>query len=207
MKTFDCDQRSAEWLAARRGIPTASRFDMIVTPGEGKPSTQQAKLIDTLLAEALLTTEIEEERSTADMDNGAALEDEARAFYELSHATGPVTQVGFCLADCGLFGGSPDALVGEDGGLELKCPLGSTHLGYVRSGKLPTKYRSQVHGHLLITGRKYWDFASYHRGLPAFVVRVVPDVFTQTLEKELHAFVAKLNAARAQFNLPPIGNP
>jgi hypothetical protein len=206
MRTLDIPQRSEAWFAARRGIPTASRFDAILQPVKGEPSKAQETLINELIAESLCPPEQGEVRfSTDEMEQGMRLEAEARCWYELEHATAPVTEAGFILHDSGLFGCSPDALVGEDGGLELKCPNAATHVGYVRAGVLPNDYKLQVHGSIVVTGRSWWDFASYARNIPPFVVRVHRDAFTAKLEAELFAFCKRYNEARARFGLSPIG--
>jgi hypothetical protein len=203
VNVLDVKQGSEAWLAARRGLPTASRFDQILTPVTMKPSSSQTKLIDELIAEALIP-DAPATRITEDMRAGMVLEAEARCAYELGNATAPVKEVGFVLAECGMFGGSPDALVGEDGGAEIKCPNATTHIGYIRAGVLPADYRCQVHGYLVVTGRKFWDFFSYHRGLDPFCVRVEPDEFTAKLAAELTRFCAIYNEARAKFNLPKL---
>lgn len=199
-------QRTEEWYAARRGLPTASRFDKILTPKEGKPSSQQNVLINELIAESVLPPqEGAIVPATEEMYEGMKLEAEARCYYELEQAKAPVTQVGFCIHDSGLFGCSPDGLVGEDGGLELKVPLAKTHIGYVREGVLPDAYKNQIHGSMIVTGRRWWSFFSYSRHFEPFHIRVERDAFTQKLEGELFAFCARYNAERAKFNLPPIG--
>lgn len=208
MTKVDAPQRSEAWYEARRGIPTCSRFDSILTPKKGEPSAAQETLIDELIAESIFPPEEGAIYTphTAEMEQGMRLEAEARCSYELDFAKGqPVTEVGFLLHDCGLFGGSPDALVGEDGGVEIKCPAPKTHIGYVRDGVLPLAYKGQVHGHLIVTGRKWWDFFSYARNLPPLYVRVTRDAFTDKLEAELQNFCRRYNEARAQFKLPPIG--
>ncbi len=205
MKTFAVKQGSEAWFAARRGVPTASRFDRIITPVTMKPSSSQGKLIDELIAESLLPASTEPERMSEEMRSGMILEAEARCCYELGHATDKVTEVGFLMHDSGLFGCSPDALVGENGGVEIKCPNGTTHIGYVRAGVLPSDYRCQTHGSLIVTGRPWWDFFSHHRGLPPLCVRVMRDGFTAALEAELFAFSVRYNEARAAFGLPPLG--
>lgn len=210
MRVSTMPQRSAEWYAARRGIPTASRFDAILTPAKGEPSKGQDKLICELIAESIQPPELGLIPTfvSPEMEQGMKLEGEARCCYELEYADGAhVSEVGFVLSDCGLFGGSPDALVGEDGGLEMKCPNLSTHIGYVRAGKLPDDYKCQVHGSMIVTGRPWWDFFSYARHVRPFRVRVYRDEFTAKLEAELLAFAKKYNEARALFDLPPIGQP
>lgn len=199
-------QRSEAWFDARRGMPTCSRFDKILTAVQEKPAAAQQSLINELIAETIVPPEEGFIRpSTADMEHGMKLEGEARCCYELEHATEPVGEVGFLIHDSGLFGGSPDALVGEVGGVEIKCPKAETHIGYIRGGVLPNDYKCQVHGYLVVTGREWWDFFSYARGFPPFLLRVERSEFTAKLEAELLRFVERYNEARAMFGLPPIG--
>jgi hypothetical protein len=209
MRALLMPQRSLEWFNARRGIPTCSRFDAVLTPKTAKPAAAQETLINTLIAESIAPPEaglIKHEYVSEEMIEGMKLEAEARCAYELEHAPAPVSEVGFVMHDSGLFGGSPDALVGDVGGVELKCPLLSTHIGYVRAGTLPDAYKCQVHGYLVVTGRAWWDFFSYARHAAPFHLRIERDDFTAKLESELLAFCARYNAERAKFNLPPIGN-
>lgn len=140
------------------------------------------------------------------MEQGMKLEAESRCAYELEFAPAPVREAGFVLHDSGLFGGSPDALVGDVGGCEIKCPLLETHVGYVRAGVLPDAYKAQCHGYLIVTGCAWWSFFSYARGAEPLHLRIVRDDFTAALEAELLRFCARYNGERAKFNLPPIGN-
>ncbi len=205
MKTINVTQGSQAWFELRKGVPTASRFDQIITPGRGDPSTSQDKLINELIAESLLPLATAPAYATADMIEGMRLEARARCGYELGFATGKVSEVGFVMHDSGLFGGSPDAICGEDGGVEIKAPTAPVHVGYLRAKTLPVAYKCQVHGHLVVTGRAYWDFYSHHDGLPPFWVRTLPDEFTAKLAAELENFCAKYAAARESFSLPPLG--
>src|SRR5690606_16202558 len=120
------------------------------------------------------------------MERGTALEPEARAAYEMQRDV-DVQVVGFIYADDRkLTGGSPDGLIGEDGGLECKCPAIHTHIGYLLNPHaLVDEYRTQVQGYLWITGRRWWDLCSYHPDLPSVIRRIERD----------EAFVAALDAA------------
>lgn len=214
MRIYNLSQRSEEWHAVRRGLPTCSRFDSILTPSKGAPSSAQDTLINQLIAESILPPQegfILPSVMTPEMEQGVRLEAEARCCYELEHAKKTVREVGFVVHDSGLFGGSPDALVGaegeEEGGVEIKCPQLATHIGYLREGVLPQAYKLQVHGYLAVTGLAWWSFFSYARHAQPFHVVVHRDDFTAKLETELLAFCARYNEARAIFNLPPIGQP
>lgn len=191
MKILELEQRSVEWFQCRRGIPTASNFDKIIT-SEGRPSKQRQKYLYELVGEKLGGIVDEGYQSFA-MLQGIEKEAEARALYELIHE--PVQEVGFCLSDCERFGCSPDGLVGEHGLVEIKCPIISTHIGYLLAGEeVPTDYFQQVQGQLLVTGRKWCDFVSYYPGLKPLIVREEPhDTFQKVLKKELEMFCHELD--------------
>ena len=183
MEVLMMEQRSEEWFKAKAGVPSPSCFDQIITT-KGEPSKQRDKYLYRLAGEAVAGIKEETYTSLA-MQRGTELEAEAKAFYELSQ--GPVQEVGFIRHE--LCGGSPDGLVGDDGGLEIKCPLIHTHVEYLLKGKLPTTYFQQVHGYLFITGRKWWDFMSYYPGLKPLIVRVYPnDGWMSALKEELERF-------------------
>jgi hypothetical protein len=194
---FHCEQLSHSWWQLRRGVPTASGFDRILTPAQGKPSGQQEDYIAELVAERAEFTAPFVVPSggfvSGEMEEGLRREPEARSWYAMQ-TDGTVRQVGFVLSACGRWGCSPDALVGEDGGLELKNPAAKTHVRWLLRGGLPPEYRCQVHGCLIVTGRKFWDFLSYMPGFPPLLVRVEPDDFTEKLRAELEAFDQKYRA-------------
>lgn len=198
MTVYDFDQYSDSWWAARRGLPTGSQFGRIITPAKGSYSSSAKGYISELIAEELIP-EFEPDRfESAAMAHGTETEDEARRLYAFAQGLDP-EQVGFCVSDCERYGASPDALVGDDGALEIKCPLPKTHVDYLVGGKLPDAYKAQVHGHLLVTGRAWCDFVSYCDGLPLFVCRVTPDDFTEKLASALDRFCDELAETRAKI--------
>lgn len=191
MKIIDVVQGSPEWLKARCGIPTASNFHKIVIAC-GDKSKQIGKYMCQLAGERI-TGKIEEPFKSAAMQRGNDLEAEAREFYEL--VMGVKTQrVGFCLSENG-YGASPDSFIGEDGGLEIKCPLISTHVEYFQySDLLRVEYRQQIQGNMLVTGRKWWDLMSYYPGIKPVIVRIeADDYFQNTLSAELSNFCHELD--------------
>lgn len=202
MKTIDCEQYSEPWWEARRGVPTASNFKRIITPATGKLSAQADDYICELIAEKYHIGAMDELSgpATAAMRNGTETEPEARRWYCLEQDD--VREVGFIMTDCGRFGCSPDGLVGENGGLELKCPVGKTHIRYLLDGHLPDEYKAQVHGSLIVSGRAWWDFLSYVPGLPPFKIRVEPDDFTDKLRAALEVFWQKYQDTIAALDIP-----
>jgi putative phage-type endonuclease len=162
------EQGSPEWLASRLGRPSASNFGRLVT-GSGKPSSSAESYINEMIAERL-TGRSKPFYTNEHMERGNALEPEAREAYEFI-TDFEVVETGFILHDSEEFGCSPDGLVAEQGGLEIKCPSDSVHVSYLRAGKVPSKYYQQVQGCLWITGREWWDFMSYHPEMPHLLVR------------------------------------
>ena len=181
MRIDQNEQGSPEWLAARLGIPSASMFAKLVTT-KGIWSASADAYINQLVAERL-TGEREEVFQSHHMLRGTELEPDARDLYSLI-SDAEVTEVGFCLHDTLSAGCSPDGLIGDDGGLEIKCPAPSTHVEYLRGEVLPSKYKQQVMGCLWITGREWWDFVSYHPTMKPLIVRVERDEeYIAALEK------------------------
>jgi hypothetical protein len=199
VKIIDCKQGTLEWLQARRGIPTASQFDRILTPKTMKLSAAADDYICELIGDMLrLTPPAAEGYLSPAVQHGIETEAEARRWYSLE-ADADVQQVGFVLSDDGRFGCSPDGLVGDDGGLELKCPQPKHQIKYLLAGTLPDEYRAQVHGSLIVTGRAYWSFASYCPGLPPLLLRIEPDEYTARLREALDQFHTRFQAMLAKF--------
>lgn len=190
-----CEQYSDEWFALRRGVPTASAFEKIITPKTGKLAAAHEGYICELIGDLGRLDYPGERPATPAMRNGTLTEPEARRFYEMEQ--GDVEQVGFCLTDDGRFACSPDGLVGDDGILELKCPEPKTHVGYLLANELPPEYVPQVHGQLIVTGRKWCDFLSYCPGFKPLMVRIEPNEFTDKLRAVLEEFWPKFLAAKA----------
>lgn len=195
MIIVDCEQGSPEWIAARCGIPTASEFERICTPAR----MEYAKGARTY-AQELLQEQIEGPRdgfTSGSMLRGSNLEAQALAYYQFTYDV-ELERVGFCLADHGRYGCSPDALVkgqGQRRGVEIKAPELDTHIGYVLDNALPDKYKIQVLGNLLVTGCDAWDFFSYHPSLKPLrvtVERAAVEKQLQILEQHLDRFCAEL---------------
>lgn len=206
MRVIECAQLSPEWWTARRAIPTASNFDKIMTPKTRKYSEQAEGYIHELVAELIdqspnYFTSLGRPISQA-MQHGIDTEPDAVNWYEAKFNI-DATRVGFCVSDCERWGCSPDALVGEDGGLELKCVQLKTQVKYLLDGVLPAEYAGQVHGSLIVTGRKWWDFLSYQPALPPLLIRVVPDTYTDALRTALEQFHKRYLEVLGRFSLTP----
>jgi len=198
MIVHDCRQYSAEWFNVRRGVPTASEATRIVTPAKWQVSSQaEAYACELVAQEYDHDYGQQDEYITAAMRNGRILEPASRRFYEFE-TNCDVTEVGFCMTDDGRFGCSPDALCGDEGGLELKNPKAATHVKWLVDGVVPAEYLPQVHFSLLVTQRQWWDFMSFYAGLPPLLVRVYPDEKTLKLAEALESFWKLLSDIRTK---------
>ena len=197
MKVLTCKQGSGEWFRARLGKPTASRFSEIVT-STGKASTAQARqnYLCELVAERLCQS-ITQRFETSAMERGTALEPQGRDWYTLDTGN-KVETVGFVMDDSEAWGCSPDGLVADDGGLEIKCPLRTTMVKHLLADEKPKDYAVQIQGGLWVTQRKWWDLVLYtdDRGLPNKVIRYEPDAaMHDAFEEHIRAFCDDIAAA------------
>jgi hypothetical protein len=189
MEVFDCLQGSEEWFAARLGKVTASCFSDVLCKGSGRKTYMME-----LVAERL-TGERQKGYCDKNMQDGSDKESDARVFYESLNDL-PVQQVGFVALNDNV-GCSPDGLVGEDGLIEIKCPLASTHIVTLLKGKMSTTYTPQVQGQLWVTGRKWCDYVSFAPQMkqrPFYCTRVFrDDKYIKVIEMAVEQFVTELN--------------
>lgn len=141
MPLLEIDQRTPEWLEARKGKVTAS----IAAGCLGLcPYTSRQKAWRTILG-------TEPQRENNHMRWGTEFEPTARRAYECE--TGNIVdEGGFWVHDSiPWLAASPDGLVGHDGISEVKCP-----------GKLPLivpiHHRVQMLIQLAVTGREWADY-------------------------------------------------
>lgn len=184
-----CEQGSAEWHVARSGIPTASEFSTVMAKGEGKTRGKYLRV----LAGEIITGEPDPDGYTnAHMERGKAWEADARNHYAFTNDVEPQL-VGFIRS--GRSGASPDSLIGDNGGLEIKTALRHIQIERLQRGGLPPEHRAQVQGCLWIAEREWWDFMSYAPGLPPLIERVYRDeAYIANLAKAIDAFNEELDA-------------
>lgn len=156
------DQRTAEWFAQRLGKVTASCVYMVMTKGGG--ATRRNYMMK-LLCERL-TGKQEDHYQNAAMQRGTDLEPIARSAYEIDKGV-MTLETGFVLHPTivGL-GASPDALAGDDGLVEIKCPNTAQHVDFLQGGSIDQKYIWQMQAQMACTGRKWCDFVSFDDRLP-----------------------------------------
>lgn len=202
------EQNTPEWLVARAGKITASRFCDVMafdpggelyksgkkkgTPKPPKVAKARRDYIDDILAE-LLTGEPKPQVHAKPMEWGHDVEAAARVAYEAE--TGEIVQqVGFVLHPCIPYVGcSPDGLVGDQGQVQIKCPANcAVHIATLRDG-MPDEHIPQVQGELWVTGRDWSDFVSFDPRMPPHL-----RLYRQRVQRD-DAYIATLADASASL--------
>ena len=188
----DFAQNSLEWLVARAGVVTASEFHNLLSPTW---KVRTGDMVESYLARKLAEKWLKGPlpgHMTLDMDAGRIREEEAIPWYEFT--TGQTVQrVGLITSEDGLTGCSPDGLLSECEGLEVKCPLPQTHVRYLLAGTVPEEYLAQVHGSMFVTGFPRWRFLSYCRQFPPLLITVMrSDVIQKSIEEAVTKFLPRL---------------
>jgi putative phage-type endonuclease len=189
------EQRSEEWFQARLGKVTASRVaDVLAKIKSGESASRRNYKIQ--LVSERLTGEKQETYINQAMQDGIDREFYARERYVQQF--GEVEEVGFVKHPTLEAGASPDGMVGDDGIIEIKCPMGSTHTETLMTQDVPSRYVPQIQFQLLVTGRKWCDFVSYNPMFPehlqVFVKRVEADpVYQKELESEVKQFLKEVD--------------
>lgn len=200
MKIHNVVQHSTAWMKLRAGIPTASEFHRLVTPkwkireGDGPHTYLCEKLAEKWTGMPLMQTQ-----GFGAIEQGTILEEEALPWFELT-TNQTVQRVGFITSDDGRMGCSPDGLLGETGGIEIKCPQPQTHVGYLLDGVVPDEYLAQVHGSMLVTGRAEWNFLSYRRNFPMLLLTIKRDEQIQkVMRAALNGFLERFDIEWARL--------
>lgn len=173
MREIQVEQGSDAWFAARLGMPTASNFDKILTPG-GKLSTSSRKYGFYLAAEKILNKQLESIDNLEWVQHGKFFEEEAAKNYEFVNEI-QIRKCGLITTDNGLVGASPDRLlIGKNGGLEIKCPAPQTQIGYIVDG-FGDAYKCQVQGQMWVAELDFVDRYAWHPELPPAMLRTIRD--------------------------------
>lgn len=190
------EQGSPEWFAKRAGKMTASHAQAIGNVGKGLET-----YIHEMMSEFYSSAD-KEQFESKDTQRGNELEPIARQVYEFEHEVKVVT-VGFMELN-EYVGASPDGLVGEDGGTEIKCPADKEFLQYLLYGQdaIDSKYIWQIQMNLLISGRSWWDLIVYNPNFEKSMVefRIYPDTqkFAE-LEKGFKKGIELINIIKAKM--------
>lgn len=171
MEVKHVEQGTPEWFEVRKGKMTASHATAIGNHGKGLDT-----YIIELMAEFFSSGE-KENFSNKHTDRGTEYEPTARDLYAFEYDV-DVETVGFVELN-EFIGCSPDGLIGEDGGLEIKCVDDVKYFKHLLNGEneIDSDYLWQIQMNLKITGRAWWDLVIYNSNYKKSmcVYRIMPD--------------------------------
>jgi predicted phage-related endonuclease len=102
-------------------------------------------------------------------------------------------------------GASPDALIGTDGGIEIKCPNLQTHVKYCLDREIPREYWLQMQWHMACAGREWFDYMSFAKELPMHLRKLIirvprDDAAIAKIEKEVIIFNNEIESIINRLN-------
>lgn len=203
MKLHSIEQYTEDWKRLRMGIPTASNFHLLMTPG-GKPTSpdnkERRQYLYRLVAERILQTPMPD-RFVGNQytEDGHEREEYAAEIFRQTIKR-ELLPGGFMTTEDGSIGCSPDRLMARNGiweGVEIKAPAPWTHIQFMCEGP-GDKYKPQVQGQFLIGNFKAVHFFSYHPDFaPVHVVTEPDDRYIAILKVQLELFCAELDSVEA----------
>jgi len=179
------EQKSEEWHAIRVGRTGGSEAVGLSTKARMKT------LLFVKMAEILTGLQKEVKPNEA-MQRGIDLEPIAKEMYEEEEFVS-VTEVGYVTNIFYKYMGlSPDGLIGDVGGLEIKCPGDSEHVKTIIEGVLPAKHIPQIATYFVVHEKLEWvDFVSYNdrvKAKPYFKIRIHRADFTSEINNLAKAY-------------------
>lgn len=160
----DVEQGTEEWFQLRCGKLGGSSIGKVMA-NIGKSFGQPAHDLAVKIAiEQITGRPIEQNYTNSHMERGHEQEPIARALYEQDQFVS-VTNGGF-FEDGDLYGVSPDGLVDDDGGIEIKSVIQNVQFQTVKRGAMDPSYKWQVYLELLVSGREWWDYVSFCSAFP-----------------------------------------
>lgn len=184
MIIYDHPQGSAEWLASRAGVITASKFvearkRLKSGPKKGGFTEAAEDYAFRVAVERISGAPLDEGFSTWAMKRGNELEPEARAWVEVKLGIF-VDVAGFVTTDDEKFGASADGFIDKDGGLEIKCLVDPGRIRNVILSDDISEFMDQIQGGMWLTGRKWWQFALFCPALE----KVGLQLYTKRVERD-----------------------
>ena len=207
----EIEQGTTEWHRMRAGVITASKVHDIIKNGRAKGSYSAARQVymNELIAQVctgLLPDELTAKQVMWGKDN----EPKALALYDPFEEKS-IHQIAFIYGMDMRCGVSPDALVNDNGGLEIKCPwTTSQYIDQLLGGEPKPEYLTQMQYSMWLTKREYWDFANYDPRMKKNNIKIVthePDLkLFEVFDNEIPKFIEDMDKKLASigFNFSDI---
>lgn len=194
----EVEQGTTEWHRMRAGVITASRVHDIIKKGRAKGSYSAARQVymNELIAQ-VCTGLLPDQLTAKQVLWGHENEPKALALYD-PFEDKQINQIAFIYGLDMRCGVSPDALVNDNGGLEIKCPwTTSQYIDQLLGGEPKPEYLTQMQYSMWLTGREYWDFANYDPRMKKKNIHVVkhePDLeLFKIFDEEIPKFIKDMD--------------
>lgn len=189
MPWLQLDQGSEEWLTARRGKITGSRFKDARDKLKGGQPSKACLGYAMDIARERIGGSAPPKFQNAAMRTGTEQEPLARAMYE-ARTGHMVEEAGFYLSDDAVLGLSPDGLIDDDGVLEIKTMVSSDTLFTAVADGDVSAYMDQCLGYLWLLGRQWVDLVLWAPDLNHMVIKRITrdEAAIEALESDLMAF-------------------
>lgn len=189
MPWLQLDQGSEEWLTARRGKITGSRFKDARDKLKGGQPSKACLGYAMDIARERIGGSAPSKFQNAAMRTGTEQEPFARAMYE-ARTGHMVDEAGFYLSDDAVFGLSPDGLIDDDGVLEIKTMVSSDTLFTAVADGDVSAYMDQCLGYLWLLGRQWVDLVLWCPDLKHMVIKRITreEDAIESLETDLMDF-------------------
>jgi hypothetical protein len=160
------------------GYFSPSQFKILMTSAPKWSKTSENYLVQLALERVGMLGR--EEKHFKATDHGITYEAMGLAYYQQSQVLEVHSSQIQLLHDDLKIAGHPDGLVGDEGGVDIKCPANYVNHGHNILFNAQLKdYEPQLQGYMLLTGRKWWDLASFCPDAPEplklHVIRVERD--------------------------------
>lgn len=190
----DVEQGSPEWYDLRLGRITGTSAAELLVNGKGADGlgTGAWSLIYQLAGEIVTGQSASPQLDTYWTERGKQLEAQAIDAY-MERTFHDVSAIGFI--EWGRYAGcSPDFMVDEQRGGEVKCLSAREHFRYCHTRKIEKDYFAQVQWCLFVTGFEVWDYVHYCPGAGAWelvIEEIRPDYEMHGIFSERLALVAE----------------
>lgn len=157
MQVVGAQQGSVTWMQIKLGVISASNASKAVAKLDSETrATYMAELV------AQIATGIFPEVNAPAMEWGHFNEDAARSSYEFSRDV-TITQLPFVFKDGSYREGcSPDGIVDDFKGVEIKCPFNSVqYIKFLCEEKIKSEWQWQYQYIMRVMEADSWDFCQY----------------------------------------------
>lgn len=154
------EQNIPEWHAARRGRITASKAQLALAR---RGSIGRSNYVQDLVNDLEGVPNFDEDEPAPWFADGRYYESWAAGWYAFKFGVEPL-KTGFIVhGDYSWLGCSPDRLIGDDGGVEIKYRKTLRTFKQHAALRANKSVQAQIQMSMYVTDRRWWDYVNYWR--------------------------------------------